>query len=115
MEKHMSVNTVYVSVIMLAAVSRIHAQTATIAPSEQQIAGAVISAPAALRASATVLGYSPEGKLVTLRKGTGPLVCRATGPKEKQFHTSCYHKSLEPFMARGRALRAEGVTGGQVD
>jgi hypothetical protein len=32
-----------------------------------------------------------------------------------QFHVACYHRALEPFMARGRALRASGVTGDRVD
>jgi hypothetical protein len=43
--------------------------SANIAPSDQQIAGAVLSAPQDLRASATVLGYDAKGKLVPLRKG----------------------------------------------
>jgi hypothetical protein len=94
----------------------LQAQSApTIAPPEQQIAGAVIPAPQDMRASATVLGYDAKGKLVTLRKGTGALVCLATDPAAKAFHTSCYHRSLEPFMARGRALRAQGVKDDQVD
>jgi hypothetical protein len=87
----------------------------TIPPADQQIAGAVLSAPQDLRASATVLGYDANGSLVTLRKGAGALVCLATDPKSKQFHTACYHKSLDPFMARGRALRAQGVKDEQVD
>lgn len=91
------------------------AKAVTTAPAAQQIAGAVLAAPADLRASATVLGYDDAGKLVTLRKGTGALVCLATDPKNAQFHVACYHRSLEPFMARGRALRASGVKGGQVD
>jgi hypothetical protein len=82
---------------------------------DQQIAGAVLSAPQDLRASATVLGYDAKGSLVTLRKGAGALVCLATDPKAKQFHTACYHKSLDQFMARGRALRAQGVKDDQVD
>jgi hypothetical protein len=89
--------------------------SANIAPSDQQIAGAVLSAPQDLRASATVLGYDAKGKLVPLRKGAGALVCLATDPKSKTFHTSCYHKSMEPFMARGRELRAQGVKDDQVD
>src|ERR1051325_3447441 len=86
-----------------------------ILPPEQQISGAVLPAPAEMRANATVLGYNAAGKLVTLRKGTGSMVCLASDPASEKFHTSCYHKSLEPFMARGRALRAQGVKGGQVD
>ncbi len=87
-----------------------------IPPAAQQIALAVLPLPQEFRADATVLGYSAEGKLVTLRAGTGPMTCLADDPKnEKGFHVACYHKSMEPFMARGRSLRASGVTGAQVD
>ncbi|MEO7986757.1 MAG: hypothetical protein ABI766_09510 [Gemmatimonadales bacterium] len=88
---------------------------AQVPPAPQQIAAAVLAAPKELRADATVLGYSSRGKLTTLRKGTGPMVCLASDPKGKQFHVACYHQSLEPFMARGRALRAEGVPEEKVD
>lgn len=95
------------------------AQAATpstrIAPAEQQIAGAVLPLPQPMRAGAAVLGYAPDGKLVSLRHGTNDMVCLASDPKAAQFHVACYHKSLEPFMARGRALRAQGVTGDAVD
>ncbi len=87
----------------------------TILPPDQQIAGAVLAAPKDMRASAEVLGYSPEGKLVTLRKGTGSLICLISDPKAEDFQSACYHKSLEPFMARGRALRAQGIKGDEVD
>jgi hypothetical protein len=81
----------------------------------QQIASAVLPAPKDLRDDATVLGYTPQGKLTTLRQGKGALICLASNPKSDRFHVACYHRSLEPFMARGRALRAEGVKGDQVD
>lgn len=84
-------------------------------PAAQQIAAAVLAMPAPLRADATVLGYDAEGKLVPLRNGTGTMICLANDPKGDSFHVSCYHKSMEPFMARGRALRAGGTTGAQVD
>jgi hypothetical protein len=85
------------------------------APPAQQIASAVLPLPEEFRASATVMGYGAGGKLAELRGGNGPFVCLATDPKVARFHVACYHRSLEPFMARGRALRAEGVTGDQVD
>lgn len=91
------------------------APSVTIPPANEQIAAAVLAAPDEFRASATVLGYAPDGKLVTLRKGTGALICLADDPKQEQFHVACYHRSLEPFMARGRALRAQGITGDRVD
>jgi hypothetical protein len=88
---------------------------AQVPPATQQITAALLAAPKELRQDATVLGYVSKGKLVKLRKGTGPMICLASNPEEKQFHVACYHRSLEPFMARGRALRAEGVTGDRVD
>jgi hypothetical protein len=90
------------------------AQGAPMAPN-QQIASAVLALPAELRSSATVMGYGTDGKLTTLRKGTGAMTCLATNPKEKGFHVACYHNSMEPFMARGRELRAQGVKDDQVD
>jgi hypothetical protein len=75
----------------------------------QEIAAAVAAAPAELRDGATVLGLRGF-TTVELRKGTNDMVC--LGPRDdpkQQFQVACYHKGLEPFMARGRALRAEGV------
>jgi hypothetical protein len=62
-----------------------------------------------------VLGYALNGHLTTLRPGTGALICLASKPNSERFHVACYQRSLEPFMARGRALRARGVTGERVD
>ena len=90
--------------------------SAAVPPAEQQIAAAVLPLPAEFRASARVLGYrAGQRGLVSLREGQGPVTCLASDPAGKQFHVACYHQSLEPFMARGRALRASGVTGDQVD
>src|SRR5262245_12910995 len=76
---------------------------------DQQIASAVLAAPEERRADATVLGYDASGALVTLRKGTGDLICLADDPKDADFDVACYQKDLEPFMARGRELRAKGI------
>ena len=73
-------------------------------PAEHQVASAVLAAPKDRRAGATVLGYKEAGQVVTLRQGTNDLVCLADDPAEKQFSVACYHKDLEPFMARGRDL-----------
>jgi hypothetical protein len=78
----------------------------------EQIAAAVQAAPEAQRAEAAVLGYTPGGELVTLREGGNELVCLADDPGNDQFSVACYHESLEPYMARGRELRAQGITGG---
>ncbi|HEY9228454.1 MAG TPA: hypothetical protein VIP11_17505 [Gemmatimonadaceae bacterium] len=81
----------------------------------QQIASSVLALPTEFRSNARILGYrSGSTKLVPLREGSGPFTCLATEPNQP-MHLACYHNSMEPFMARGRALREEGVKGPQVD
>lgn len=75
-----------------------------------QVAGAVLAAPEERRAGATVLGYDGKGALVALRKGSNELVCLADDPRAPGFSVACYHQDLEPYMARGRELRGQGVT-----
>ncbi len=75
-----------------------------------QIAQAVQAAPAAHRAGATVLGFAADGSMTTLREGSNELVCLADDPTREGWSVACYHESLEPFMARGRELREQGVT-----
>ena len=83
---------------------------------DYQISAAVTALPESMRADATVLGYTEIGKpLVTLRQGTNGMICLAPDPSVPNFHSACYHQSMEPFMARGRELRASGVKGAQVD
>jgi hypothetical protein len=86
-----------------------------VSPPAQQIAAAVTALPPELRAGAAVLGYSPEKKLISLRAGQNDMICLAQPPADTSFHSACYHKAMEPFMARGRELRAQGVKGAQVD
>ena len=81
----------------------------TPAPKAEQIAAAVLPLPPDFRASARVLGYGADGKLSTLHEGKG-MICLARDPKAPRFHVACYAESMEPFMARGRELRASGVT-----
>ncbi len=81
---------------------------------EGQIAAAVMAAPEDQRADATVMGYDDAGNLVTLREGSNSLICLADNPESDGFSVACYHKDLEPFMARGRALRAEGKSMGEI-
>ncbi|HEY4320470.1 MAG TPA: hypothetical protein VGM77_04755 [Gemmatimonadales bacterium] len=86
-----------------------------LAPAEQ-IKLAVLPLPMAFRATATVLGYDTRGKLVPLRRGTGAMTCLGTDPADKSmFHVACYQNSMEPFMARGRDLRAHGANQNKVD
>jgi hypothetical protein len=78
---------------------------------EAQIAGAVSAAPEDRREGATVMGHTDEGELVLLRQGTNELICLADKSGDDRFHAACYHRSLEPYMVRGRELRAEGKDG----
>jgi hypothetical protein len=103
------------STVSLLASPALRAQSPAIAPAKLQIAEAITPLPEELRAGAAVLGYSADGKLVSLRAGKNDMICLAPDPKAKDFHSACYHKGMEPFMARGRVLREQGVKGGQVD
>jgi hypothetical protein len=80
-------------------------QTREVPSPERQIALAVLPAPAGFREASTVLGYRADGELVRLRLGDNGIICLADDPRELRFHASCYHESLEPFMARGREIR----------
>lgn len=80
-------------------------------PAADQIAASILAAPEDRRADAAVLGYNEKGDVVTLRKGSNDLICLADKPGDEQFSVACYHKDLEPFMARGRELEKQGVTG----
>jgi hypothetical protein len=84
---------------------------ADIPTKEIQIAGAVLAAPAELREGAAVIGWDESGKQVTIREGRNEMVCLASDYKKADFDVACYHKDLEPFMARGRELVAQKITG----
>ncbi|OAD90270.1 hypothetical protein A7A78_06905 [Aequorivita soesokkakensis] len=79
-----------------------------ILPKDIQIKTAVLAAPEMYREDATVLGYNQEGKIVTLREGNNGMVCLADDPNKAGISVACYGAELEPFMARGRELAAEG-------
>ena len=81
---------------------------------DQQIATALLAAPAEQRAAATVYGYDQQDKLVTLREGSNALICLADDPTKEGFSASCYHRDLEPFMQRGRDLKAEGKSAKEI-
>ncbi len=78
---------------------------------EAQIAAAILAAPVELRDGAAVLGYNTKGELVTLREGKNELICLASDPAKSAISVACYHRELEPYMARGRELLAQKVTG----
>lgn len=85
--------------------------TFDVAPAKAQIASALLAAPEERREDATVLGYEQDSALVTLKKGSNDLVCLADKPGDDTFSVACYHEDLEPFMARGRELLLQGITG----
>lgn len=84
---------------------------AEVPSADDQIAASLLAGPEERRADATVLGFNAAGELVTLRRGTNDLICLADTPDNDSFSVACYHEDLEPFMARGRELAAEGYKG----
>jgi hypothetical protein len=87
------------------------ASAAEVPSAQIQIAGAVLAAPMELREGAAVLGFDAQGGRVQIREGKNELICLATDPAKTAFNVACYHKELDPFMARGRELLAQKVTG----
>jgi hypothetical protein len=80
----------------------------TIPGKDIQIKTALLAAPADLRENATVLGYDEKAELGVIKKGTNELVCLTDDPAQQGFSVACYHKDLDPYMARGRQLKKEG-------
>ena len=81
---------------------------------EALIATALMAAPEESRSACKVIGYNMAGEFVTMRAGDNEFIVLADNPNQDGFNAACYHKDLEPFMARGRALRAEGKTGQEI-
>ena len=75
---------------------------------DQQIVSATMAAPEEFREGAKVYGYGESGEFMTLREGNNEFICIADDPNRDGFQTVAYHQSLEPMMARGRELQAEG-------
>lgn len=80
----------------------------TIPEKEWQIKTALMAVPEDYRDGAKVYGYAEDGSFITLKEGSNAYIALADDPKNEQFSTAAYHKELDPFMARGRALKAEG-------
>ncbi len=76
---------------------------------EQQIAQAVLAAPEHQREDAAIMGFDQNGELVVIREGANDFICIADDPNKEGFSVAAYHNSLEPFMARGRVLKKEGL------
>ncbi|WP_373513837.1 hypothetical protein, partial [Persicitalea sp.] len=83
------------------------AQTSPAPSTEMQIKTAMLAAPADKRDGAKVYGYGADGQFKILREGTNDLICLADDPGSKGVNVSCYHASLEPFMARGREMKTD--------
>lgn len=84
------------------------ASAQTIPSADVQIKTALLAAAEESREKAMVYGYSPKGEFIVLRNGENEMVCLADDPAQPGLNVSCYHKSLEPFMIRGRELKKEG-------
>ena len=89
-------------------ITTLHAQTKEVPSAEVQIKIAVQAAPAEFREHAKVYGYDKEGKFTTLREGSNGYICLAPDYTMPVYYAYCYPEILEPFMARGRELIAEG-------
>lgn len=81
---------------------------------EDQIAMAVLAAPAEAREEAHVFGFNEKGEMITLREGTNHMIVRSDDPTKDGFEVVAYPKDVEPFMKRGRDLRAEGKNRGEI-
>lgn len=79
-----------------------------------QIKMALQAAPVEAREGAHVYGFDDDGKFITLREGTNNFVVRSDDPNREGFEIVCYPKDVEPFMARGRELKAEGKNRGEI-
>lgn len=98
----------------LVAGTNTHAQE-SIPAAAQQIDAAVTAAPPNKREGARVLGYKTKDEFSILREGSNELICIADDPADPGFHVACYYQDLEPFMKRGRELRAKGLSRSEVD
>lgn len=94
-------------VCLLFTVNNSRAQSTVPSP-EIQVKLALQAAPEEKRDGAKVYGYDSKGSLIVLREGKNEMICLADDPAQKGFSVASYHKDLEPFMQRGRELRAAG-------
>ncbi len=104
------------NLLILAMVATLNscAQTPAVPPADWQIKTAVMAAPEEYQEGAKVYGYDEKGSFTTLREGTNSYICIADDPQKEGFSTAAYHMELDEFMARGRALRAEGKEGEEI-
>lgn len=106
-QRHMK-TSLFACFLFISGIALAQEKSIKILPAEVQIKTAVLPAPEEEKADAMVYGYNKEGELVVLREGSNNLVCLADDPAKEGISVSCYYKKLEPFMARGRELTAQG-------
>jgi len=94
----------------LASLSSVAPSSLEAQSTELRVQAALAAAPAERKDGATVIGMVEGQGVVVLREGNNDLICLAPEPGAERFNAACYHESLEPYMARGRALVAEGIT-----
>lgn len=103
-----------VTAVVLALLPALQVWALEIPEPDWQIRTAVLAAPEEEREACEVLGYNDSGELITLREGSNNLICLADDPAKDGFSVACYQRDLEPYMARGRELRAQGMDFQQV-
>ncbi len=81
---------------------------------QNQIKEALLAAPVNVREEAHVYGFNENGDQITLREGTNNFIVRSDNPFQEGFEVVCYPNDVEAFMARGRALRAEGKSRAEI-
>ena len=84
-------------------------------PVDIQIKTALLPLSEEERDGAMVYGYDASGAMVVLRQGTNNLVCLTDDPKKEGVHVACYSAQLDPFMARGRELSAQGKSREEIE
>lgn len=99
-----------IAACLLLAAASASAQTLS---ADVQIKGALLAAPGN-GDGAKVYGYNDKKEFVVLREGTNEMVCLADDPSQEGFSAACYHKDLDPFMARGRELKKQGKSPAQI-
>jgi hypothetical protein len=103
-----------VSISIFALICCLNVQCQSVPSADVQIRSALLAAPQDKKDGAAVYGYSPQMEITLLRKGTNEIICLADDPRQAGLSVACYHKDLEPFMKRGRDLRKEGKTSGEI-
>jgi len=99
------------ALLFCAALALTHVACAQSADESHLVNQALAAAPEEMKEGARVLAYDDQGMYRVIREGENELTCVADNPAQEGFESVCYHRDLEAYMARGRELRAEGMTG----